>query len=231
MIHVHRIGLEIEGGWWSDTRPSDIKGDSSVRFKRREYKIRGEPNKMRAIYLGEVASSPLDSIPNAVDWIERFWPDKRNNTCGFHIHVSLKDNLRYAYLMDNEFYDLFLKSAFDFGHRERMSKDFFLRLEGKNRFCKKMFKPEEQIEFIHNHQYTPENPRYAHLNYCFRNHGTVENRLPTGAMTKGKAIKTLQWYVHLVETYLDDKMKNKDHEISFEIDLKEEIVDIINLTN
>jgi hypothetical protein len=210
MNHIHRIGLEIEGGWFTDSRPISIKGDSSVRFKRREFKIRGQT---RAIQLGEIASPPLESIQAATDWINPYWPDKRNETCGYHIHTSLKCRLRYAYLMDSEFNELFLDSAHKFGHQERMSKEFFARLEGKNQFCKRMFKPEEQINFLHNHHYTPENPRYAQLNYCFQNHGTVENRLPNGNMTKGKAVKTLNWYINLIETYLDKKINSKDKDV------------------
>jgi hypothetical protein len=207
-----------------------------VRFTRTAFKVRGEPGKIRQIQLGEAASQPLPSFEDCVRWINEYWPDKRNGTCGFHIHVSVKDKLRYARLMDKAFYDLFLKSAYDFAHRERMSKEFFQRLDGKNRYCKKMFDdkgifvPEKQIDFQHNHQYNDNNPRYAHLNFCFRTHGTMENRLPTGQMPKGKAIKTLKWYLDLIESYLEEKDK-EDKGFLIEVPQIEQKGEVIDLTN
>jgi len=225
--HISKIGLEIEGGWFTDKRPVDFKHDSSVRFHRRDFKVRGK-EQTRRIDLGEVASRPLESIAECANWIKTYWPDKKNGTCGFHIHISLKNKLLYSYLMDKEFNEAFLHSALMFGRAHRMSRDFFHRLEGKNRYCKKMFKPEEQLYFQHNHQYTENNPRYAQLNYCFSTHGTVENRLPTGAMPKGKAIRTVEWYVDLVESYLD---KKEDKPILVQVEGSDEETEEIDLTN
>lgn len=233
MQYIDKVGLEAEGAYFSDKMPSDLHGDSSVKFRRRDFKVRGQPDKFRRIEVGEVSSQPLSSLSDCKNWIYQKWPDKRNATCGFHIHISLKSKLSYSLLMKQEFYDEFLDWSYKFAKNNRMSKEFFNRLEGKNKFCKREFKPDEQVNHIHTYRYDDSSPRYSQLNYCLAHRGTMENRLPSAIMPKGKAIKLVKEYIEFVEDFLRRAHEKIDeHFHSFEIQNgKDSEIEEILLTN
>lgn len=91
---IEKIGVEMEGGW--EKKPLNLYDDVSI-------KVTGN-------YVGEVSSPPmsLSEIEKIEEWIRKNYPSFCNETCGFHVHISLRDNLDYARLMTQNFYEYFL---------------------------------------------------------------------------------------------------------------------------
>lgn len=219
MKYVKAIGLEIEGGWFStDDKPSRLchwHNDESVR------NIRRTQNGREVIFVGEAASIPLTDLDSVRQWIKTFWPDRKNESCGFHIHTSF-DSKNYGYLVNEEFYINFFHEMRKIGEKLNLCKEYFSRLEGKNHHCQRIFKGHEQIKAT-----SKTNNRYTQLNYCYSLHGTLENRLPCAMLPLTKAYSYVEEYINFIENFLDKHPKKeldayfwKD---SFEIEDKTEI--------
>lgn len=196
MKYIKFIGLEVEGGWIVKPKDSKIHFDGSVKFAGK---------KAKDLLVGEISSAPLaaENMESVEQWILTNWPHRRNKTCGFHIHVSFLQESDYRLLMTKAFYNVFLDSAMQFAREHRLSKAFYSRLQGHNRYCQRTFRAKVQ------YARTNKAPcRYTHLNYCYSLRGTIENRLPTTQMTKEKAFNTILWFINTIEKYLDNLHKN-----------------------
>jgi hypothetical protein len=208
MKFIQKIGLEIEGGWFDrHLHPSPVAKwhrDGSVR------NIRATQNGRNIGHVGEVASEPLPSLEAVKTWINDFWPDRKNKSCGFHIHVSVKPEL-YEFLMEEDFYNQFLKIMEETGKTLKLSKHFFDRLNNQNSYCRRIFHPHEQAGEI-----TKTDKRYTHLNYCYTLHGTLENRLPCATLTVKQAFTIVKVYTDLIEAYLEKHAKPKAKGYSWE---------------
>lgn len=163
---ISSIGLELEGGW--DGANVHLKRDGSVVF-----------SSPMPTYVGEVASPPIATSTEATSWLRNNYPQHVNNTCGFHVHVCLPP-LHYSRLMDENFNNKFLGDMELFWSKYRGQPGFELfryRLEGQNRYCQKVFRPEQQLWQTAAYGDLGSTPRYSQLNYCFGRHGTLECRL------------------------------------------------------
>lgn len=160
---VSSIGLELEGGWAQE--PPGLKHDGSVRG------VEG--------VVGEICSRPFTTIAQAEAWLRQYYPQSVNSSCGFHVHVGLP-SLHYSRLMDPDFNTKFLCAMEDFWSRYRAQPgfdQFRSRLDGQNRYCQKIFRPEEQLWQTAPYGDLNQLPRYSQLNFCFGRHGTMECRL------------------------------------------------------
>ena len=158
--YIHKVGVELEGGWLDDSQPQGMHGDGSVTVV--------------APWVGEISSPAM--LPHELPpWIAKNYCDIINASCGFHIHVSTRHHGDYARLMQEEF-STFLLSQFEaWGNklkRLREYQPFWQRLAGENDFCQKTFIPEQQW-----HARSRSYERYTQLNYCHGVHGTLELRL------------------------------------------------------
>ena len=182
--YIYRIGIELEGGW--NTVLPGLKNDGSIRNISLPVK-------------GEIASPPL-TFKSCKAWIDKNCPVEVNNTCGLHIHVSLKDIRDYIRLMDNDFYEFFLLTMSKWGKDMKFSKkhEFWSRLAGKNFYCKKLWTPTTQANTKHS------NDRYTHLNFAFAKHGTVECRLFPGFSDPKLIHEALCILISCYETWLDE---------------------------
>lgn len=202
---ITAIGLELEGGWtavppgpvFQDPRePSSgreiIKRDGSVRLDSRD------------LLVGEVVSAPLPDTEAAIAWLRANYPQAGNNTCGFHIHISLP-SLHYSRLMNEEFNNKFLASMEAFWDERRGNPGFDLfrsRLDGQNRYCQKIFRPEEQLWRTEHYGDHAVVPRYSQLNYCWGRHGTMECRLFPYFPKVADAIATVETFTGCVNSFL-----------------------------
>lgn len=192
--HWLKIGAELEGGWnlqghaWRplvQDRGGDLVGDGSL-------------EDLESPCIGEIRTKPHDSLEQFISDVHFFMPEETNESCGFHIHVSFTDD-DYARLIDERFYFYFLlrwqKWGQDVGIRR--GHEFWLRLEGDNTFCHRKFVPDNQVQ--HNDR---GGERYAHLNYCYNLHGTVECRLLPMFADAGTAASAARELVSIFEDYL-----------------------------
>ena len=200
--HVNAVGIEFEGAW---DKWGPIESARSVRKLLRKQKPRGlkydgsiNVAANTGGWVGEIASKPMQ--PRAIkSWVRRNKPDKQNQSCGTHVHLSIKTNHAYSMLTEKSFYDKYMSKMAKWARTHEIKEDtgFWKRYRGDNTYCKKQHTPELQIFE------DSRNPnRYAHINYCYGLHKTLEFRmLPvfncTDLMTDS-IIETLR----IVETYL-----------------------------
>ncbi len=175
-MHINKMGIELEGGW-RGTRGvipfndgTKIKHDGSVYFNR---PAAGEP----FLHYGEVISEPL--TPDELkEFALTHCPTDVNDSCGTHIHVSVKNNALYGCLLTPTFYKALIEKMVEYNETVIKAEDpvlygrFKQRLEGRNRYCKKGFRGMEQVLMDHKGS-----DRYHQLNYCHRLKGTMEIRV------------------------------------------------------
>ena len=212
-MKIDKVGIELEGLWIDPPSHINVYGDGSVYFNDRDEDQDSDNN----VQIGEINCKPLE-LHEAIRFIDTSYPDDMNKSCGYHIHLSFKDELAYAQLMEKKFYDYFLTKMEEFGHENKINADsqFWARLRGENTFCKKRFLALKQVKL----KYKDED-RYAHLNYCYNlrsrdpNTGiekprkTLECRLFPVFHKKDLAIKGLIRFCEIVETYLATQKPDK----------------------
>lgn len=168
---IKAIGLELEGGW--------AAGTAAARKVHRDGSVQGIDGNHQA---GEISSPPIPDFEKAERWLRDNYPQQVNESCGFHVHVSM-DALHYSRLMNPGFEHVFLEAMEDFYSRfrgEPAFAQFRNRLDGQNQYCQKVFRPEDQLwrrEQYGDRTGANAHPRYSHLNYCWGRHGTMECRL------------------------------------------------------
>lgn len=215
--YIDKIGVELEGGW--TYRPDDLGVDISVKILPEEfecdhpchcYVCMPDGNECGVVHTGEVRSRPYKSW-HILKWMDENYPEYVNDTCGMHIHISLKSKKSYILLMEPKFYATFLREVERFAEAN-IPKDhyFWKRFAGAEKYCQRKFSPNQQIGDKRKVE-----SRRTHLNYCYALHGTLENRLFPMFGEFALAAKCLKWYSKFVETYLE----NNTEDIIFEREL------------
>ena len=95
---------------------------------------------------GEIVSIPFKDIDKLIYWVNKYYPDEVNNTCGIHVHLSFINNLGFMKMTDEKLYKQFKTHMIEFGHKIGIPDDtkFYTRLEGTNNYCTDVFKPQNQ---------------------------------------------------------------------------------------
>lgn len=164
---INKIGVELEGGWLNPPG-CDMHIDNSV--------------KVIAPYVGEVSSPPM-TVEEVLQWMGRrdVYPDCRDNSCGMHVHISTLNHHDLMLLATNNFWEAFLVEMKRWGVAMGLSSshDFWQRLSGRNRFCRREFVARMQLGLVPDDgKWGVRERRYTMLNYyAFEKYGTVENRL------------------------------------------------------
>ena len=187
---IEKYGLELEGAWLN--APNSLKHDGSVRDL---------PGDMA---VGELASRPISSFEAAKIWLRENYPTRSNHTCGFHVHLSFSE-LSYSRLMDEAFNDLFLErmEAFYVERRDNPGFDLFRsRLDGQNIYCRKIFRPEEQLWRTEPYDRDHQLPRYSILNFCYGRHQTLECRLFPMFPEVADSVAAFECFVKACHDYL-----------------------------
>lgn len=203
-ILVDRIGVEIEGGW--DEKPLNFHGDGSV-------------SGSKARYYGEIISKPLKNPELIKTWVKDNYPEHTNRTCGFHIHLSFKNQEDYEKLMTKKFYITFLESAREWGVQNEINEGsaFWNRLDGENNWCKSLINQKGLfLKTTIKQQFTAygkSGPRYYHLNFCKNAHGTVECRLFPAFQKEELAERAVDFFYNLCNNYVA-KVKTKSRKQS-----------------
>lgn len=170
--YINAVGVELEGGWKAGRRSGGkisgylLKGDSSVRD-------------IRMDITGEVNSLPMSKMRSIRGYFKYAYPDRTNDSCGLHIHLSFNSNQYYSKLMSSKFYYYFIREMGKYASTLALIDDrvkFHHRLAGRNRYCRKEF---EKSNYVY--QVTEEYPsvanRYNIINYSYREFKTIEFRV------------------------------------------------------
>ena len=204
--HINAVGIEFEGGWAShkvDSKPT-IMGTIGAKMVRprapKALKYDGSVTitNSEASYKGEIASPPLQ-IRNVKGWIDRNHPDIVNKTCGTHVHVSVKDRNLYTQLTTPDFHEFYLKHMGRWGRKYLKNDDeFWKRFNGNNTYCKKEFKPAEQIADTNRGA-----DRYTQINYCYGLWKTLEFRMLPAFNDPWKTTSAIFQTLLIVENWLE----------------------------
>ena len=181
--NVETIGVELEGGW-DDEPETDIYGDGSVN-------VEGDFGS------GEIQSPGLtwDRLKN---WIATNYPQRVNSSCGFHIHVKMTTLGAYMGTMEQGFCTFLKKKLRQFGIKENIprSDSFWLRLEGRNTYCRDEFRAAVQAAAR-----AKTSERYTMINWCYRLHGTIEFRVLPMFANAEMAIKAAETILLALAAY------------------------------
>lgn len=202
---VNLCAVEIEGGWLR--RPSGVYRDGSVTVDLPRCTCNSDdeaPCEGCHAIRGEINCKP-QKLSNVLDYVDEHYPDFMDSSCGIHIHVSFsEDLLSYSKLMSPKFWRYFQKSMHDWGVRNNINPNsrFWKRLNGDNRFCKKRFQPIKQYMLEYK-----DSARYTQLNYCWKQHGTLECRvLPTFNQAR-IAKSAIAEFMNIINSYLADNIE------------------------
>lgn len=200
---IHRIGVELEGGWEEDVRGR--YHDGSV-------------NSNLADYTGEVQSLPL-TMAEMEDWLPEHYPDAVDRTCGFHVHISVVNVMFYTMLMNREFVDYLLDRLESWGKRQGIPRNhpFWSRIDGKNEYCKREYNPDTQAYATGKH-----GQRYSVVNFCYRIHGTLEVRVLPMFSDAGMAISALKVVTRCVESWVTRELKKEALEDLQRVEMEDE---------
>src|SRR6266496_6714085 len=112
---IRLVGIELEGGWTKFPEDPEERinfhGDGTVKFP--------PPHSMKT---GEIVSPPIE--PAAMGkWVKRFYPQKVNETCGLHIHMSFHQIRHYKRLMVQEYQDTMLEYLTRWARSQKFSEE------------------------------------------------------------------------------------------------------------
>jgi hypothetical protein len=180
MGRIYKIGLEIEGGWEGKAGlpPFDIPiiADHSI-----DGRTVLSNNPLTCPHVGEVVSKPmLPDLATIETFLDKYWPQYSNNTCGYHIHLSTKSMRDYSILTTKTFLYSLVKALQEKATSLQLPPNhlIFSRLKGANPFAVLNFDASNQIRL--KQKSIGNTLRYSILNYSWNLHGTVELRvLPT----------------------------------------------------
>jgi hypothetical protein len=208
--YIDKIGLEVEGGWICQdgyrggniaSHNHSIIFDRSVQFRRRPRNTE-EAELQNSFVAGEINSPAYTDFSEINQFLNLYWPDQTNASCGFHIHASFKSEDYYNLLMDDEFYLLFKKELPIIEHKLKLGAITKRRIAGKNRFCKDEWNPSRQKRA--EEKYHPY--RYSMINFCWNLHRTVEVRVFSAHIPMEKSFHLVRWWVNIINKFLATKV-------------------------
>ncbi len=213
---IKGFGFELEGGW-ENSRYREIQALPIKRENGRVDPMMKSDGSVETddTEAGEIASPVFTDIKDAWKFLREFYPEEVNHTCGFHIHVSLDEGY-YVTLMEKDFHDKFLIWAEKLGKKyaKRLPKTYMSRVHGENSYCRKKFLAVEQSR--------GGGDRYTQLNYCYKDHKTLENRMFPGCKSANTAMFLLTQYLCFIEKYLaGTKLEAVKHSFEVICDLEE----------
>jgi hypothetical protein len=197
---INLVGVELEGGWTS--RPVAIKNWRGLMHD-------GSVSQQLYGHIGELRSSPMDSR-SILLWTKQNMPDDTDDTCGFHVHMSLLNSQFYSRLMSNEFRN-YVETKFRlWGDKHpTVGGAFWDRLNGNNRYCAGLNSSEHGSWHPDGQASTDEHYssfRYFAVNFCRHLHSTVEFRfLPMWSKSDTSlAVSALKELINTVNSYLSN---------------------------
>jgi hypothetical protein len=146
---------------------------------------------------GECVSPPLH-LNGVESWVRAHYPALVNNTCGLHVHMSMRDRW-YMALLDRDYYDHLIAALTAWGQTKhiRTGHAFWDRLKGHNNYCRPRWVPDQQCN-----EQDKSSARYAFINACWALHGTVEVRVLPAFKNPAMAISAVETVVKTTNEFL-----------------------------
>lgn len=206
MSIIKLVGLEVEGGWNGKPfvppfKDLNLTADHSI-----DGTTLPTDRRLTTPHVGEAVSEPIEVVQVA-DWIEKYWPNETNITCGYHIHLSFNNPLHYMLLTKKSFAVKLRKSMLDLALERGLPDTHYIwaRLSGRNPFCLIDFDSASQIAV--KEKRVGMRVRYGFLNFALNIHGTMEFRaLPTFDNSDDARAFTFHFF-NVTEQFIEDEMK------------------------
>ena len=184
---INRVGVELEGGW--SYIPVGSVPDGSV-------------NDFGCEFSGELPSPAFPYWGSLQRWIQDHYPDFVDNSCGLHVHISLKNQGNYPRLMDDAFTNWAQRYLGHFWQKTRglsLTEHSRLRhrLAGGNTYAQTEVRSLEQRSLLRKTSI-----RYTHWNFCYALHGTVECRILPMFATPDTALLGIASVIRCVNAWL-----------------------------
>lgn len=217
---------------------ADWGEDSSIEFSDRQWQNMGLTNKANSkspwmqlgvedyIMCHEVRSPVLK--PNQISkWVRKVYPDYGNSSCGIHIHLMPKDNKIFSFYTEKSFQKYFTDRLTKWGENNVKNKrsQFWSRLNGRNQYCRKTFKPIEALLDADD----PYNFRYSQINFATEELGTIEIRVLPYFSNVEKAVSAIEEVILIFEDYAKKQAKKEKKIRSLMANLKD--LNKIKITN
>lgn len=194
---IVQIGVELEGGWTKIPKGQRIVRDGSV------FNDNMPSHKPPLVAVGELTSEPMP--PKALaDFLNKCYPHLHDETCGMHIHMSLRNPLSYMRLMDPRYPATIVDYTTKWSEKNLPQEHHIWgRLKGESRYCRHEFSADMQVltrqkDWNHNR---PGN-RYTVVNYCYQRTRTVEVRLLPMMPTTELAYSALNMIMDVTNAFL-----------------------------
>jgi hypothetical protein len=211
---VALVGVELEGAWKEMPPGVRLVGDGSV--------FRG--NRPAGYNCGEIPTGPV--MPIAVPKIVKLlYPQKVDNTCGMHVHMSFERARHYGLLTTRDYQDTIVEYLSRWGKKVELPADHALwdRLAGKNEFCKNEFHPELQIAKAgKDYEHHGRGNRYTIIHYCWRLK-TIECRVLPMMKKADTAVKAIMEVIHITNAALYVLGNKKDETVSSSLMMPEDM--------
>jgi len=150
---------------------------------------------------GEKVSQPLKTR-QLMHYINNFYPEETNSTCGAHKHTSVINPVKnYSILMEQHFCEEFLMiGLYKWAECLGVKKDsaFYRRMDGDNSMCVPRYRVYDQFM-----AYDKPDDRYCAVNYCYANHKTIEVRVLPAFQDKRLTISASLAVEQIISTYLN----------------------------
>lgn len=203
---ILKVGFEIEGGWEGKPGVAPFTDCQVIPDHSINGQTLGVAAAIKATHVGEVVSAPLPYDSDWASWLSAHWPNaapehRTNRTCGFHIHISVADQLCYAHLTSKSFLLLLRDRMIEVGKELELPKKhtFWERMHGANTFCDLFFNPAAQMEVKAK---GINRVRYGWLNFAAGLHGTIEFRALPTFRDAHVAVRFAREYFQLVDFWL-----------------------------
>lgn len=227
---LHRIGIELEGGWRKLPEGVRLTHDGSVNVEDRDTsKIQNELSNLRRSFdagnmsqvdytrnqqvisrkysplsLGELPSEPLER-EKVAPWMRKFYPSNVNGTCGLHVHMSFTSALHYQRLMIPSYQATILEYIRTWAKEEGLldGHPIWGRLDGKSEYCQNKYFADAQVaQRQKGHNRGAPGHRYTVINYCYGTHGTMECRLLPMMEEAEQGIRAVQRVLDVTNAFL-----------------------------
>lgn len=215
---IHRVGIELEGGWVTVPGGTRVTHDGSVHLTGAE-----APGILTQV--GELPSPPMD-MTTWKPWIKQFYPSHVNDSCGMHVHMSFKTALTYQRLMTSAFPATVLVYMGKWAKATGLAKGhpIWPRLAGKSMYCQHLFHADEQVTKVEkDHNRERDGHRYTIMNYAYGRLGTVECRLLPMMADSDLAIAAIDELLAITNGFLLAS-KGREAKLSTEVEVDESIV-------
>ena len=148
---------------------------------------------------GEKVSQPMPT-KELMHYINNFYPEETNSTCGAHKHTSVTNSVKnYSILMEEQFSEFIILALFKWAEclGVRKSSSFYHRMNGENSMCVPRYRVYDQFM-----AYDKPDDRYCAVNYCYANHKTIEVRVLPAFQDKRLTISSSLAVEQIISSYL-----------------------------